>query len=449
MAPPSPKRRREAAGTGNICPLHNTRQTDLHMANTSSDDEILYDGQYTPSVSGQPGRDQAPNQGQQAPTLNIETQILIGQGIVSFEQRLHELKKVIPAEYFTGERNRHHYNPRQAGAAGERLRVSRGYALAIENLYEYKIKGGVFTPEQKEFFDRYYCCRVGVEFADAYKVELSYMPFWDRSNRERFRPESGRAPKCGHCEADHETSEECKKLKQNGPLNVEFLQYRLTGATAEQVLYMGTVTSLYLSADIDFKFKNVGLLDWEKTWYPLHEEELADAYIGYAASLGKKISERTDKAPTVQGAPSLYVEFFPSTYHQGEKLINHLIGFMRVIDQLQKRYEGTIVMVLLPVPPHHSCSNEEFLHHKLEFQRLVRLALFLGDVFCIAVAPIIVQEIPKRGGVWAQHNPKWRREEIFGGRDGKAPTREFQRRIKQELHGTQMIVNKAWIYATR
>jgi hypothetical protein len=114
--------------------------------------------------------------------------------------------------------------------------------------------------------------------------------------------------------------------------------------------------------------------------------------------------------------------------------MNHLIGFMKEILDKQENCEGIIVMVLVPTPPEFNWSYEKYIEHKQDFLRQVELAKYLVEVFCIAVAPLHIQEIPLGNGQWAHHATHWNYEEIYRGRrKHQTLTREFQARMRNSV----------------
>jgi hypothetical protein len=83
------------------------------------------------------------------------------------------------------------------------------------------------------------------------------------------------------------------------------------------------------------------------------------------------------------------------------------------------------------------------MEHKRYFHRQVEVAKYLGEVFCIAVAPVLLQEVPLDDGHWTHHASHWNYEEIYGGRRNQQTlTREFQSRMHTELSRIRDVVEK-------
>jgi hypothetical protein len=138
-----------------------------------------------------------------------------------------------------------------------------------------------------------------------------------------------------------------------------------------------------------------------------------------------------DKMLTRTLAPNVLLEFFNSAGHPSTKVLGHLVGVMRQIHQMESIYDGTFVLILILPPPSDRMSQEEYFNHKKEFGKTVSLAKFLGDVFCIAVAPLVIHEVPIGFETWVQRNRSWNREAIFGA--DRMVTREFHVRVAKEI----------------
>jgi hypothetical protein len=265
------------------------------------------------------------------------------------------------------------------------------------------------------------------------------MNLWDRTNRERYIPSADRDPLCKYCSTNHIPSVDCEQLKFHGPINIKYLDRRLRGnLSADQVLYMGTAHTLYLHSETRRVVRNVGLINQEQVYYAVREEEFEENPPGHRVTLEDSLLKRLPK-----NNPTLLVEFFHSSEHFRLHTTNHLIGFMREIGEKQELYEGVIVLVLVPTPPEFCWSYERYIEHKRYFLRQVEVAKYLGEVFCIAVAPVLIQEVPLDDGPWAHHANHWNYEEIDGGRKKQQTlTREFQARMHTELCRIRDVVEK-------
>jgi hypothetical protein len=361
---------------------------------------------------------------------------LLNKGIVSFSDNYEKFKRTLPSEYL----NRGHGQPFFIPSREmEVIKKGESYSKAVEDLGHYKVRGGQLTRVKRKFVIRYLCCLVNYHLSESYADSLVSMNLWDRTNRERYIPSADSDPLCKHCFANHIPSADCEQLKSHGPINIKYLDRRLRGnVSADQVLYMGTAHTLYLHSETRSVVRNVGLIDYEQVYYAVREEEFEEDPPGHRVTLGESLMKRL---PRNHG--TLLVEFFHSSEHFRLHTINHLIGFMREIGEKQELYEGVIVLVLVPTPPVFSWSKERYIEHKRYFHRQVEVAKYLGEVFCIAVAPVLLQEVPLDDGHWAHHASHWNYEEIYGGRRKQQTlTREFQSRMYTELCRIRDVVEK-------
>jgi hypothetical protein len=89
------------------------------------------------------------------PGLKRETVDLIEKDIVPFSDVYEELKRVIPAEYFQRGHGQPFFIPSQAGNEVEWIKKGESNAKAVDDLGQYKAKGGKLTRGQQKFVYRY------------------------------------------------------------------------------------------------------------------------------------------------------------------------------------------------------------------------------------------------------------------------------------------------------
>jgi hypothetical protein len=313
--------------------------------------------------------------------LKMETLGLLALEPVLFLARLTELKRIVPGEYLNGSNHKLIFKPCQEISHINSIMRSRKYSEAILDLRSYRDRGGQLNQQQLDFMTRYIVCVVDKELTDSYSQQLSQMPQWDQPNNKRFIPLGNQEPLCKSCGANHISTYECTKLKDNGPLNVNYLEHCLTwNSPADNFLYIGSSQTLFLSPGSTKLVRNYGLIEWGSTWYPLCEEDRVEEQASYHATLGKKLHDRISALPTGKH-PHLLIEFFPSAAHPNSLPIHHLIGFMRELHLIQGKYSGALVMILVPVPPPVGSTELQYMEHKKELQKPVKLAKFLGEVF--------------------------------------------------------------------
>jgi hypothetical protein len=203
------------------------------------------------------------------PALKRETLELLNKGIVSFLDDYEELKRTLPSEYL----NRGHGQPFFIPSREmESIKKGESYSKAVEDLGQYKARGGQLTRMQKKFITRYLCCLVDYHLSESYADSLARMNLWDRTNRERYIPSADKDPLCKYCFTNHIPSVDCEQLKFHGPINIKYLDRRLRGnLSADQVLYMGTAHTLYLHSETRSVVRNVGLINHEQVYYAVRE----------------------------------------------------------------------------------------------------------------------------------------------------------------------------------
>jgi hypothetical protein len=375
------------------------------------------------------------------PALSPETSELIASGIINFEAQLGQVSNLIPREDFRLAPSRETNmvcDPSQLWQNPNAPRVRHRYAKAMKELWDYKTKGGRFSTQQKLFFRRYRCCWVAEELHHSEDNLLERMRCCKSDNKERYMPTAGIEPQCDHCKVDHPLDlDRCEDALDNGPINTRYLDddcYDINGS--RKTVYIGTRTTLHLSTLIDPVVLNTGIIDYHLVTYPVSISQLERERPGQGTTLTSRLFKRMDKMPTRTLAPNVLLEFFNSAAHPSTKVLGHLVGIMRQIHQMESIYDGTFVLILVLSPPSDRMSQEEYFNYKKEFGKTVSLAKFLGEVFCIAVAPLVVHEVPIEFETWVQRNRSWNREPIFGA--DRTLTREFHVRVAKEI---QRILN--------
>jgi hypothetical protein len=258
---------------------------------------------------------------------------------------------------------------------------------------------------------------------------------------EKDDEDNDKEPRCSHCRADHEPSDDCKELFDNGPQNAKLLVPNAYKDHMTRAIYIGNKETIYLPDDVGdlcsgFEWvRNLGIVNYDKLYYPIGvvKQEVRSAEPRHR--LRSAILFRLARGAKDMKVP-VFVEFLQSTDSPDVHISHHLFGFMQELAFVQRHYKGPVVGVMVMPTPDPNISSDGYLRHKRRFIQFTELAECLSQVTGVPVIRLDVFDVPvdvKAPEQWFYRQKYWRREQLLGGDLLERKTREFQRRLGLEI----------------
>jgi hypothetical protein len=132
----------------------------------------------------------------------------------------------------------------------------------------------------------------------------------------------------------------------------------------------------------------------------------------------------------------LLIELFPSADSKNDPFGHHFFGFLIEVQSVQHLYKGPVVVVMVMPSPDDNAVWEDYVEHKKQYLKDLKVAYALGDALGIPVINLEIFEIPTEPEVdtlWYYRSRNWARESLFGGQFLEVKTREYMKRFYAAL----------------
>jgi len=234
---------------------------------------------------------------------------------------------------------------------------------------------------------------------------------------------------CLECKSHHKGTT-CQSHYLHGPQLLEHLKTGSIEGSGTLIIYIGTSEIYYLPVSQLGTMTNMSIVDPNLTHYKVSDyDEFAKT-----TTLQYQLRKRLELVSTGRSA-LVMVEFCLSPDYRHVPDVAHILGFLKVIKTLQKKFFGTLLVLIPPALLYRTASRTAYQAEVKRQEDFAKLAIEIGKVVGVPVYYLNIQEekLTINNQVWYVRNKLWHREEALFGNQF-AWTREFFYRFNLELN---------------
>jgi hypothetical protein len=231
---------------------------------------------------------------------------------------------------------------------------------------------------------------------------------------------------CLQCEVLHANgADQCNSNLSNGPRLLRLLALDPSSYKFHQGVFVGHVA--YYHQPIEFRANILNLSsNISRPYYVPNNAEDLTTEPSMPASLGLYLSSILALLGPSSRIP-IFVEFYKSPLKPDSHLNFHLLGFARLLKNIQAIHKGPVVMVVPTVMPLATPPGQDYWTAKKDHSYLSFAANVIGAAVGTPVGLTFMQDLggaPENHCFWEEH---WTGEPILNERGGQ--TREFFKRL--------------------
>jgi len=234
---------------------------------------------------------------------------------------------------------------------------------------------------------------------------------------------------CNECKSHHKGTM-CQSHYLHGPQLLEHLRTGSIEGSGTLVIFIGTSEIYYLPVHQLGTMTNMSIVDPNLTHYKVSDYDDFER----TTTLQYQLRKRLELVSTGRNA-LVMIEFCLSPDYRHVPDVSHIFGFLKVIKTLQKKFFGTLLVLIPPALLYRTASRTAYQAEVRRQEEFAKLAQAIGKIVGVPVYYLNIQEekLTINNQVWYVRNKLWHREEsLFGNQF--ALTREFFYRFNLELN---------------
>jgi hypothetical protein len=377
--------------------------------------------------------------------LSASTKRALRMGSTDFLTRLRWVRGVVNNDFPNENDDQIKLTPRVAKLIQKNSVETKNIGNAVRELVDYS-RRATLTEEQKSWLKTHLsflavsACKRHQRRIRA-EMTLTHEPGMEMFTQSHDDDGDPIDPECMQCYDCHTPDESCSHLLDYGPSDPDLATAIPFWANHTGMIYVGTRETLYLPEQVGpgnmyyNVIRNLGIVEWGSVTYPVGVIHPFIRIDNPKYRLKNLLEMRFSKAGRGLHVP-LLIEFFPSADSKNDPFGHHFLGFLIELQSVQHLYKGPVVVVMVMPSPDENSVWEDYVEHKKQYLKDLKVAYALGDALGIPVMNLEIFEVPTEPEVdtlWFYRSRNWARESLFGGQYLEVKTREYMRRFYAAL----------------